>query len=57
MGLRVTVGRAVGFTRLQGFEYVNAGFTISDSVYGSTDMERRKRRRKGVEEETGRRRW
>jgi len=36
MGLRVTVGRAVGFTRLQGFEYGNAGFTISDSVYGST---------------------
>jgi cytochrome c oxidase subunit 3 len=34
--LRVTVGLAVGFTGLQGFEYVNAGFTISDSVYGST---------------------
>jgi len=32
----VTVGLAVAFTALQVFEYVNAGFTISDSVYGST---------------------
>jgi cytochrome c oxidase subunit 3 len=34
--LRVTVGLAVAFTGLQVFEYVNATFTISDSVYGST---------------------
>jgi len=34
--LRVTVGLAAGFTALQGVEYVNATFTISDSVYGST---------------------
>lgn len=34
--LLVTVALAVVFTALQGFEYVNAGFTISDSVYGST---------------------
>lgn len=27
---------AVIFTALQGFEYVSAPFTISDSVYGST---------------------
>jgi len=27
---------AVAFTALQAFEYVNAPFTISDSVYGST---------------------
>jgi cytochrome c oxidase subunit 3 len=35
-GLRVTVALAIAFTALQGFEYVNANFTISDSVYGST---------------------
>jgi len=35
-GLRVTVALAIAFTALQGFEYVNARFTISDSVYGST---------------------
>jgi cytochrome c oxidase subunit 3 len=34
-GLRVTLGLARAFTGLQAFEYVNAGFTISDSVYGS----------------------
>jgi len=34
--LRRTVGLAVAFTGLQGFEYVNASFTISDSVYGSS---------------------
>jgi heme/copper-type cytochrome/quinol oxidase subunit 3 len=34
--LVITVALAVLFTALQGFEYVNAGFTISDSVYGST---------------------
>jgi cytochrome c oxidase subunit 3 len=34
--LRVTVALAVAFTALQAFEYVNANFTISDSVYGST---------------------
>jgi heme/copper-type cytochrome/quinol oxidase subunit 3 len=35
-GLIVTVVLAMVFTALQGFEYVNAGFTISDSVFGST---------------------
>lgn len=34
--LRITVGLAVVFTGLQGFEYANAAFTISDSVFGST---------------------
>jgi len=35
-GLMVTIGRAIVFTSLQAFEYINAQFTISDSVYGST---------------------
>lgn len=34
--LLITVGLAIAFTALQAFEYVNATFTISDSVYGST---------------------
>lgn len=34
--LLITVGLAIAFTGLQVFEYLNAGFTISDSVYGST---------------------
>ena len=34
--LIVTVLLAIFFTFLQGFEYVTAPFTISDSVYGST---------------------
>lgn len=34
--LLITVGLATAFTALQAFEYVNATFTISDSVYGST---------------------
>jgi len=34
-GRVVTVALAVRFTALQVFEYVNAEFTISDSVYGS----------------------
>jgi len=35
-GRLVTVVRAIRFTIRQGWEYVNAIFTISDSVYGST---------------------
>jgi heme/copper-type cytochrome/quinol oxidase subunit 3 len=33
MGLWITI--ICYITRVQGYEYVNAGFTISDSVYGS----------------------
>lgn len=36
MALLITIAMAILFTSLQGFEYVNASFTISDSVYGST---------------------
>ena len=36
ISLAVTVVLAVIFTSLQGFEYVNANFNISDSVYGAT---------------------
>ena len=32
----ITLILAVCFTALQAFEYINAGFTISDSVFGST---------------------
>jgi cytochrome c oxidase subunit 3 len=35
LGFFGTVGLAVIFTALQGFEYQNAPFTISDGVYGS----------------------
>jgi cytochrome c oxidase subunit 3 len=35
-GLLVTIILAVIFTGLQGFEYYNAPFTISDGVFGST---------------------
>jgi cytochrome c oxidase subunit 3 len=35
MGLWITILLAAIFTGFQGYEYVNAGFTISDSVYGS----------------------
>jgi len=35
-GLAVTISLAIIFTALQGFEYVTAPFSISDSVYGST---------------------
>jgi len=36
IGLVLTVVLAAFFTALQGFEYVNAPFGISDGVYGST---------------------
>ncbi len=36
IALCITIALAVIFTALQGFEYVSAPFTISDSVYGST---------------------
>nr|APX39958.1 cytochrome c oxidase subunit 3 [Chilotomina oberthuri] len=35
-GLTLTVLLGIYFTALQGFEYIEAPFTISDSVYGST---------------------
>jgi len=34
--LSFTIGLAIIFTALQGFEYITAPFTISDGVYGST---------------------
>ena len=35
-GLLLTIILALLFTMLQGFEYIDANFTISDSIYGST---------------------
>nr|WBV74576.1 cytochrome coxidase subunit III [Timomenus komarovi] len=35
-GLGLTVGLGLYFTALQAYEYVEASFTIADSVYGST---------------------
>jgi cytochrome c oxidase subunit 3 len=36
LGLILTILLAVVFTALQGYEYVTAAFTMSDSTYGNT---------------------
>lgn len=35
-GLAITVILGIYFTALQGYEYIEASFSISDSVYGTT---------------------
>lgn len=35
-GLALTVGLGLYFTALQGYEYVEAPFSVADSVYGRT---------------------